>query len=558
LTEAKTYDQVIASFKEVIPKQFNIGVAVCDRHVAAGFGDDDAIIYAHADGTDTRYTFRDMMRLSNKLSNALRASCGVVVGDRIAIYLPQSPETAITHVSAYKLGAISLPLFALFGPEAVSFRLTNSGSKVVVTDQAGVEIIRPLVEAGQLPHLQHVIVTGKAAGAFTVNGVFFRDFEALLAPAASDFSPVNTSAEDPALIIYTSGTTGTPKGCLHAHRVLLGHLPGVEMPQNFFPKAGDLFWTPADWAWIGGLLDVLLPSLYHRVPVLAHRAKKFDPDETFHLMRKYQVKNVFMPPTALKMIRKSCKQTYNLRSLGSGGETLGAELLDWGRATFGVEINEFYGQTENNLVLSNCAPCFPIRPGSMGKPVPGKTVAVLDPDGVPLPRGSATIGNIAVKRPDSSMFLRYWNLPEATAAKFQGEWLLTGDQGKVDKDGYFWFVGRDDDIICSAGYRIGPSEIEDCLIKHPKVALAAAVGKPDPTRTEIVKAFVVLREGTADQLSDGERKSLSQDIQQFVKVRLAAHEYPREVEFVNELPMTTTGKVIRKTLKQLEIDRAKK
>jgi acetyl-CoA synthetase len=552
LTRRDSYEKVYESFQPRFPDVFNIGSAITERHVARGFGNDTALIYeAPGQKEAARITYAALHELSNRLGNALRSVCGVQQRDRVAIYLPQCPETAITHAAVYKIGAIALPLFTLFGPEAVQYRLSNSGARCVVTDTTGLETLRKVRD--RLPDLKSVVVVTREGESAASLGDDVRHFGSLVEGGSAELAAVQTRAEDPALIIYTSGTTGNPKGCVHAHRVLLGHLPGVELPHNFFPQPGDVMWTPADWAWIGGLLDILLPGLYHGVPVVAHRAKKFDPDEAFHLMAKHRVRNVFMPPTALKLIRRASTQRYALRSLGIGGETLGNELLEWGRQTFGVTINEFYGQTECNLVLANCADLFPVRPGSMGKPVPGTTVAVLDAQGAPLPPNA--VGNICVRRPGQTMLLEYWGNAKATREKFVGDWLVTGDQGRVDKDGYFWFVGRDDDIITSAGYRIGPGEIEDCLLQHPKVALAAAVGKPDPIRTEIVKVFVVLRP-EFEGLDEAARAAVARDIQDFVKTRLAAHEYPREVEFIRELPMTTTGKVIRKTLRQLEIDRA--
>ena len=364
--------------------------------------------------------------------------------------------------------------------------------------------------------------------------------------AASDrFTPVDTLAEDPAIIIYTSGTTGQPKGALHAQRVLLGHLPGVEMPHDFFPQPGDHFWTPADWAWIGGLFDVLLPAWHHGVPVLAYRFRKFDPEEAFSLMARHGVRNVFLPPTALKLMRQIPQPRqrfpFALRTVGSGGETLGPELLDWGREHLGVTVNEFYGQTECNLIVANCAALMAPRPGSMGRAVPGHDVVVLDDRGNVAHAGIE--GEIAVRRPDPVMFLRYWNNREATDKKFLGDWLLTGDRCRQDDEGHFWFVGRADDVITTAGYRVGPGEIEECLMKHPAVALAAAVGIPDPLRTEVIKAFIVLKATYAP--SEG----LATEIQEFVKRQLAAHEYPRLLEFVDTLPMTATGKIMRGELR---------
>jgi len=281
------------------------------------------------------------------------------------------------------------------------------------------------------------------------------------------------------------------------------------------------------------------------VPVVARRFDKFDPEEAFAIMARHGVRNAFIPPTALRMLRAvpnpRGRHDLRLRSVGSGGEALGAETFEWGKSALGVPINEFYGQTECNLVIGSCASLGVARPGAIGKAIPGHGVAVIDAEGRPMRPGE--IGQIAVRRPDPVMFLEYWGRPEATREKFIGDWMTTGDQGVIDEQGYFTFVGRDDDVITSASYRIGPGEIEDCLIKHPAVALAAVVGKPDPVRTEIVKAFIVLKSGQAP--SD----RLAGDIQAFVRTRLSAHEYPREIAFIDELPMTTTGKVIRRLLR---------
>lgn len=532
LTPGPDYDAVCRAFQWRVPEFYNIGVDICDRHAADP--DRVALIYETAEGEVTRFTFRQISRLSNQLANALIAQ-GIVPGDRVGILLPQCPETAIAHVAVYKIGAVAVPLFTLFGPDALAYRLSDSGAACVITDADGAGKISAIRDS--LPALKVILATG--AGAF--GGT--KDFWASLKKGADRFTPVSTRAEDPALIIYTSGTTGPPKGALHAHRVLLGHLPGVEFPHNFFPQPGDCFWTPADWAWIGGLIDVLFPSWHHGMPVVAHRARKFDPDAALALMARHRVRNAFLPPTALKMMRQATAVPSDLalRSIGSGGETLGTELLTWGRTVLGTAINEFYGQTEVNLVVGNCAAAMDIRPGSMGRPIPGHRVDIVDAAGRVLPPGET--GTIAVRRPDPVMFLGYWNNPEATEKKFVGDWCLTGDQGRKDDDGYIWFVGRDDDIITSGGYRIGPGEIEDCLITHPAVAMAAVVGVPDPIRTQAVKAFIVLHAG--HEASD----ALKAEIQAHVRRRLAAHEYPRQVDFVDALPLTATGKIIRRQLR---------
>jgi len=533
LPKGRSYDAIRDAFRWQVPDRYNMGVDCCDRW-ADGSGR-PALLHLHADGRLDRITFDALKAESNRLANVLRAH-GVGRGDRVGVLLPQVPEAAHAHLAIYKLGAIAVPLFQLFQEQALEFRLADSGAAALVTDSVGLSKLAGI--RASLPDLRLVLnADGPGDGAL--------DLRAAMARAADAFTPVDTAADDPAIIVYTSGTTGAPKGALHAHRVLLGHLPGVEMPQDLFPRAGDLFWTPADWAWVGGLFDVLLPSLHHGVPVLAHRMAKFDPEFAFRLMARHGVRNAFLPPTALKMMRgvpNAVRYGAHPRSIGSGGETLGAELLDWGRGAFGVTINEFYGQTECNLVVASCGMLMPARPGWMGRAVPGHDVAVVDEAGTPLPPD--TIGTIAVRRPDPVMFLGYWNNPAATAAKFAGDWLLTGDQGAMSEDGWFRFVGRDDDVITSAGYRIGPGEIEDCLLRHPAVAMAAVVGLPDPLRTEAVTAIIVPAAGAAPG------PALASELQDHVKTRLAAHSYPRRVIFQDALPLTATGKVMRGELRR--------
>ena len=530
---ARGYHALYRSFRWQVPARYNIGVGVCDRWAQSEPGR-TAIFNMRADGGVEEVSYGALRETSNRLANALAAR-GIARGDRVAILLPQGPIVAVGHIAIYKLGAIALPLAMLFGVEAISYRLKDSGARALITNARGLAKLGEVRDA--VPSIECVLsIDGPAVGA--------EDFHAELARAAPDFTPVSTAAEDPALMVYTSGTTGPPKGALHAHRVLLGHLPGIEFPHEFLPQPGDRFWTPADWAWAGGLLNVLLPGLHYGVSVVAKKFEKFDPEEAFALMARMEVRNAFIPPTALRMLRSAPqpKEPLRLRSVGSGGEALGAETYEWGKSALGVTINEFYGQTECNLVLSSCAAIGVSRAGAIGKPVPGHTVAVIRPDGRECAPGE--LGQIAIKRPDPVMFLEYWGKPDETRDKFIGDWMTTGDQGAVDAEGYVQFVGRDDDVITSAGYRIGPTEIEDCLIRHPAVALAAVVGKPDPVRTEIVKAFVVLKSGHAP--SD----TLAAEIQGFVKTRLSAHEYPREVAFIEQMPMTTTGKVIRRLLRQ--------
>jgi acetyl-CoA synthetase len=541
LPNAKTYDEIIRLFRWRVPALYNIGVEVCDRWAEAE-PLRTAILNVQPDGKVEEISYGWLRDASNRLANVLSAH-GIARGDRVAILLPQAPEVPVAHIATYKLGAIALPLAILFGVDALSYRLANSGAKALITNAHGLEICAGIRDS--LPGLTLVLSvdgpTDQAAG-----------FHEALALARSDFTPARTTPDDPALMVYTSGTTGPPKGALHGHRVLIGHLPGVETHHEFLPQPGDRLWTPADWAWAGGLLNVLLPGLYYGVPVVARKFEKFDPEEAFALMAKTGVRNSFIPPTALRMLRAMPsprgRHDIRLRTVGSGGEMLGAETLEWGRSALGLVINEFYGQTECNLVLSACGAIGVSRPGAIGKPVAGHNVGVIRDDGSLCAPGE--IGQIAVQR-DPVMFIEYWGQPDATREKFIGDWMTTGDQGVTDGDGYVQFVGRNDDVITSSGYRIGPGEIEDCLIRHPAVALAAAIGKPDPMRTEIVKAFVVLKAGYA------ESDALAIEIRDFVKTRLSAHEYPREIAFIDAMPMTTTGKVIRRLLRENSAESSK-
>jgi len=533
----RSYEEIYGAFRWDVPEYFNIGVAACDRHTDRF--DQTALFVENAAGEEKRYTFGELKQLSDRFANALR-DIGVRPRDRVGIVLPQRAETAIAHLAVYKLGAIALPLSVLFGRDALAYRLSDSGARVVVTDAARVSTIDSV--RGELPELEALVVCG--------DGDDDNEFWSITHRASEAFQPENTKSDDPALLIYTSGTTGPPKGALNAHRCLLGNLTGFELSQNFFPQPGDLMWTPADWAWTGGLLDGLIPSLYYGVPVLGYDGGKFSPEKAFELIEKYSVRNAFIPPTALKMMMQvpnaDSRFKPEIRSIMSAGEQVGVEVVRWAEQALDVKVNEMWGQTEFNYLVGNCADLFAVKPGSMGRPYPGHAVDVIDENGVPMRDGE--VGELAAKRGDPVMFLGYWKNDEATREKFIGEWFRTGDVGYRDADGYLWFVGRKDDVISSAGHRVGPGEVEDCLLKHPAVAQAAVIGSPDELRGNVIKAFIVLSEGHAP--SD----ELVEDIQQSVRTRLAAHEYPREVEFIDELPMTTTGKVRRVELRQREIE----
>jgi acetyl-CoA synthetase len=542
LAARSTYDALYRDFRWQIPERFNIGTAVSNAWAAR---EPDRVCLQHflPDATPLSMTYGELAARSDAFAAALAAE-GVVTGDRVAILLPQGFETAVAHVAIYKLGAIALPLALLFGADALLFRLKNAEAKAIVTNRFGTERLRPI--RAELPTLDLVVTTEPAADPAA------KSFHDLLARHAGPFAAVDSGPDDAAMMIYTSGTTGPPKGALHGHRVLLGHVPGFQMHHEFLPQPGDRIWTPSDWAWAGGLLNVLLPALLLGVPVVSSPGQKFDPDMAYRIMQDMDVRNAFIPPTALRLMKAVAdpreKYRLNLRTIGSAGESLGRETWEWVRDTLGLTVNEFYGQTECNIVLGSIGKLGVSRPGPIGKPVPGHVVAIIDADGREAPRG--TVGQVAVKRPDPVMFLGYWRNEQATAEKFVGDWMTTGDLGRMDEEGYVTFFGRDDDVITSSGYRIGPSEIEDCLAGHPSVQLAAAVGKPDPVRTEIVKAYVMLRPGHAPSVA------LAAEIRDWVKSRLSMHEYPRELEFVDSLPLTTSGKVIRHLLRKRAAEEA--
>ena len=498
-----TYEELYGSFRWQVPARVNLGVDVCERHRR------DALAIVVTDGREVtrRVTFAELSDDSNRLANALRAK-GIGEGDRVGIALPQRPETAVAHIAVYKLGAIAVPLSTRFGPDAMAVRLEDAEPAVVLADRE--------LEGPELEDVATIDVD--------------RELPALLADASPRFTPVATEPDTPALIVYTSGTTGPPKGALLAHRVLHGHLPGFELSHDFFPQSGDLIWTPADWAWMGGLFDVLMPGLYHGRPVVAFQTTKFDPERVIDLIARLGVRNVFMPATALRMLAVHDGPRLSLRTLASGGEMVGEETAAWCSERLGARLNEFYGQTEANLLIGNCA-AWPAKPGSMGRAYPGHGVELVD-------------GEIAVRVDgDPVVFLGYWRNEAATAEKVRDRLLYTGDLAEMEEDGYFRFVGRTDDLISSAGHRIGPGEIEECLVRHPSVALAAVIGIPDELRGEAIKAFVV---------ATSPSEELAAELKALVRERLAAYEVPREIEFVGELPLTTSGKIRRNALRRLD------
>ena len=546
MANADRYDEICAAFRWEVPEHFNIAEACCGRWASdrARF----AMYWEDEDGARAACTFFDLAQAANRLANALAAH-GIGRGDKVALLLPQRPETAIAHFAVYQLGAVAVPLSFLFGPEALEFRLNNSEAKAAFVDPQSLPNLAPVRE--RCERLAHVVGVAGAVGP----GV--TPWDAFVAGASRHFTPVRTRADDPALLIYTSGTTGPPKGAVMPHRCLLGNLPGFTHSHDGYPQPGDLFWSPADWAWTGGLMDALLPTLYFGQPIVGYRGR-FDPERAFRLIERYQIRNTFLFPTALKLMMKAYPRPRDvfdieLRSIMSAGESVGTTVFEWARDALGVTINEMFGQTEMNYIVGNSHTLWPARPGSMGRPYPGHRIAVIDDAGREVPRGEP--GDVAVNRhaPDGSLdpifFIEYFGNAEGTRKKYSGDWCRTGDVAVCDEDGYLWYQGRTDDMFKAAGYRIGPSEIENCLVRHPAVANAAVVPSPDAVRGNIVKAFIVLAPGHHASAQ------LEADIAQHVRRHLAPYEYPKEIEFVDALPMTTTGKVQRKVLRDRELAR---
>jgi acetyl-CoA synthetase len=550
------YAPLHAAFRWQVPEDFNIAEACCG-HWARDTPEATAIFFDSESGCRARYSYAQLQRAANRLSHAL-LNQGVRRGHRVAIVLPQRFETAVAHIALQQIGAVAMPLSMLFGAEALAFRLQDSGAVLAIAACEALPALREVKP--HCPVLRRLLVVGDCA----LQAGELAWMQVLQAEEAR-FRPVATRASDAAILIYTSGTTGNPKGALIPQRALIGNLPGFVASQDWFGfdpfdasrRSDAVFWSPADWAWTGGLMDALLPTLYFGRPIVAYQGR-FSAAKAFELMAAYGVTHAFLFPTALKAMMKAeprpRRHKLQLRALMSAGEAVGDAVFAWCRDALGVPVNEMFGQTEMNYVVGNCQRLWPARPGSMGRAYPGHRVAVIDDEGVEVPPGE--IGEVAVNRfdrhgdADPVFFLGYWNNDAATAAKFSGDWCRTGDLARADADGTLWYEGRADDVFKSAGYRIGPGEIENCLLKHPAVANAAVVPKPDAERGALVKAFVVLADGHAGDAA------LVEALQAHVKARLAPYEYPKEIEFIDALPMTTTGKVQRRVLRLREQERA--
>jgi acetyl-CoA synthetase len=542
--EWQSYEALTAAFDWEVPDRFNIAEYACDR-----WAEDKskvALFGSAADGEPTTYTYWELRRITNRLANYLRDR-GVNTGDRVGVNLPQKPETAMAHLAIWKAGAVSVPLSTKFGPDALEHRLADSGAKACIVDASNIESLRSI--KSDLGDLGTILVTGDVPP----QGIETRFWETI-SEHSDEFETVETAAEDDAVIIYTSGTTGKPKGVRHAHRGFIGHFPQfVATVCDMSITENDVVWTPAEWAWIATVMASMTPALYHGMPVVAHHDDgPFSPESAFEIIDEYGVTVSFFPPTALRMMmaKDHLAEEYTLdsmRAITSGGESLGTDIETWCDDIFGgTTVHEVYGQTEANTLVSDVTTLFPRRPGKVGRPIPGHDVEILDPQ-THEPIGTGETGEIGVRyENDPICFKEYWNEPEKTAKKIQNGWLLTGDLGRADEDGYIKFEGRKDDVIMTAGYRIGPDEIEDTLASYEGVVSAAVIGVPDEERGEVPKAFVTLDDETSPS------EDLRQDLQQHVKDQLAQYEYPRVVEFVDELPTTATGKIQRARLRERE------
>jgi len=535
----ESYGEAREAFRWRLPAKFNPGVDLVRPHDS----DRVAVIYEQSDGDVSTHTYGELDEQSDRLAAGLRG-LGIETGDRVAVVVPQKPANPIVHLAAWKLGAISVPLTVLFGPEALEYRLTDSEARAVVVDPSVRETVEQLRD--DCPALEFVIDLDEPPGSEA------HSVESLITRHEPGIDSVESTPETPSAIMYTSGSTGPPKGVLHSHALWLGRAAAAF---NYFDHGLDdaaTLWTPADWAWGAALGGTLFAGLHYGSTVVAWPRETFDPPAVFSLLARHDVTHSFLPPTALRMLMgvddPAERFDLSLQALAAAGEPLTPEILQWAADTFeNVPVNEFYGQTELNLVVGNCSRWFAAHPESMGKPLPGYELRVVDPDDPdpanPLARGE--VGELAVKPADRRLFFdEYWKLPEKTAEKQVDGWFLTGDLVRRDSAGYCWFVSRTDDVILTSGYRVGPMEIESVLLEHPAVEQAGVIGVPDDLRGEAIKAFVQPAAGV------DEPAALKSELTALVREQLADYEYPREIEFVDSLPTTTTGKIQRRALRE--------
>ena len=544
--EWDSYDALLEWFEWEVPERFNAAAYCCDRW-AAETPEAVAIRYVDESGPVETLTYRELDERARRLAGFLRER-GVSAGDRVGVNCPQRPETVLAHLACWKLGATSVPLSTLFGPDGLGYRLDDARAVACVVAGVNLDNYREAREGVEGLETTVVVDGDPTDGEWS--------FQAALDEGDGTVETADTAAEDESILIYTSGTTGDPKGVRHAHRLILGNLPlfltsfcDVDL------RADDTFWTPAEWAWVASLFDVVFPSLYYGRELVASRSDgPFEPASAFDVIERTGVTRYFAPPTALRMMMQVDGDygVESVRTVASGGESLGGSIVDWAAEVFdGAAVHEGYGQTEANMLAGDCTALTPFVEGTIGRRAPGHDIAIVDPETAEPTVPTGETGEIAVRYEGNPVcFLEYWNRPEKTERKVRNGWLLTEDLGRMDEDGYLTFVGRTDDVIISAGYRIGPEEVEDSVATHPAVADAAVIGVPDEERGEIPKAFVVLAAG--EEPSD----SLTEAIQQHVRDRLAKYEYPRAVEYVAELPKTTTGKVRRASLREREDERS--
>ncbi|WP_254838571.1 acyl-CoA synthetase [Natronomonas marina] len=536
------YQDLYDSFEWQVPEEFNAADYVCDRWADA---DEERTALYFEDDADTAesYTFADIRDEANRLANYLAAQ-GIERGDRIGVNLPQRPETLMAHIAAWKLGAVSVPLSTRFGPDALEYRLGDSGAKAAVIDASNIGPYRQMKDS--LSDLDTTLTVGDVEVADDET-----DFWEAIEEESADFENATTAAEDDLIIVYTSGTTGAPKGVRHAHRVLLGHLPSYLTAWcNLELNDDDVFFSPAEWAWVL-VFDYVFPTMFYGLPQVAYDGGEFDPEAAFELIDRYDVTSYFAPPTALRMMRAAGVETYDaetVRVVPTGGEPVGVDIVEWVDERFeGAVLNEVYGQTEANLLVGSCEALMDVPIGKIGVEFPGHEVRLADQHDPSETVAPGEVGEFAAKyEGDPVCFKEYWNKPDKTEAKIRDGWVLTGDLGVKDEDGYYSFHSRKDDVILTAGYRVGPSEIEESLADHPAVANAGVIGVPDDERGEVPKAFVVLAG------DDEPTEELKGELKQYVKDNLAMYEYPRELEFIDELPKTVTDKVRRKDLRERE------
>jgi len=543
------YQALYSEYRWLVPTRFNVADVCCRRWATSAADTRRIAIYTEdAQGARDIWTFERLFQTANRLSHGL-ARMGVRPGDRVAVLLGPGGEAAAAHMGIYQLGAVCVPLSPALAPEALEWRLRDCEARVAILGEAAQPSLAAILH--RCPALTQLI------------GVGFADertlaWRSLLARQEDEFTPVDTLATDPALLLYTGGTTGAPKGVLHAHASLIGALPGFVAAHDWFPHAGDSIWTPADWSWSPGLFGGLLPALYFARPVLAVQGR-IGAERAFDVLARYRITNALIAPALLRAMMRVDPPPAPpplLRSLVTTGEPLDPAVLAWAESRLGVLPNEVYGQSEAHLLIGNSRHKWPVRPGSMGLAFPGHQVAVIDEAGQCLPPGE--IGELAVHRrdvegdDDPALMLGYWRGEAATAARFTQDWWRTGDLARQDDEGYFWYEGRADDVFRVGEHRIGPGSIESWLRRHPAVANAVIVPKPDDSAGAIVKAYVVLTEPYIGQAPS----YLLETLQTHARERLAPYEHPGEIEFVDNLPMTSAGTVQRNVLRQRERDRA--